>query len=182
MSDTTTIARPYAKAIFELALEAGQLADWSGVLETIANVAVLPESIQFINNPVTTLDEQVQLVASITARVKTGIDARLIDSYIILLATNKRLLLAPAIFVQYELLRAEQEKTLIAKVTSFSPLSDAQQRDLIEKLTQRLQRRVSLELKLDSSLLGGAKIEAGGLVIDGSVRGQLEKLASSLAA
>jgi F-type H+-transporting ATPase subunit delta len=182
MSDITTIARPYAKAIFELALEAGQLADWSGILETMANVATLPESIQFINNPATSLEEQVQLVTSVTARINTGVDARLIDSFISLLAVNKRLLLSPAILVQYELLRAEQEKTLIATVTSYSPLSDNQQREMIEKLTQRLQRRVSLELKIDESLLGGALIQAGDLVIDGSVRGQLQKLASSLAA
>jgi F-type H+-transporting ATPase subunit delta len=181
MSDITTIARPYAKAVFELAVETKQLAAWSDILLAMAQVASLPEAIQFINNPVTTITEQEQLFLAVVVRLKSNVDAKLIERFVALLADNSRLLLIPGIYVQYERLRADQEKTLTATVSSFTPLSDRQQQQLIEKLTQRFKRQVTLEISIDESLLGGALIQAGDLVIDGSVRGQLLKLASSLA-
>lgn len=75
-----------------------------------------------------------------------------------------------------------KEKTLSVDVSSYSDLSSAQQQRLIESLSQRLQRKVSLKISIDPSLLGGAIIRAGDLVIDGSVRGKLSKLSTELAA
>ena len=180
MSDTTTIARPYAKAIFELALSAKQLGDWSAILLALSEVMTLPDAVQFIRNPATTDDEQAQLLMTVATKVKSNVDEKLIQCLLSLLADNKRLLLIPGIFVEYERLRAKQEKTLVVAVNSYSPLSEVQQQQMIEKLTHRLQRRVELEVSIDETLLGGALIQAGDLVIDGSVRGQLQKLAYSL--
>ena len=180
MSDITTIARPYAKAVFELALETNQLAAWSQILSAMAQVTLLPQATQFINNPATTTAEREQLILAVVQRVKSQIDHQIIERFVALLAENVRLLLLPGIYVQFERFRADEEKTLTATVTSFSPLSEQQQQQLIEKLTQRLQRQVTLEVNIDESLLGGALIQAGDLVIDGSVKGQLMKLANSL--
>lgn len=182
MSDTTTIARPYAKAVFEIALTAKQMADWSDILALLAQAILLPETVQFINNPTVTETQQLELLFSTVANLKSSVDANLIHQFIAVLAESKRLLLIPRICEQYELLRAEQEKTITVTVNSFTELTETQQQRLIEKLTQRLQRQVALEISIDKSLLGGALIKAGDLVIDGSVRGQLLKLASSLAA
>ena len=182
MSDITTIARPYAKAIFELALAGNQLVEWSIILTVLAQVVEFPETAEFINNPVATTDEQIKLLLLVVPRLKLSVDIKLIEGLVLLLAENKRLFLIPGIVIQYELLRAEQEKTMTVSVNSFTPLSEAQQNRLIEMLTKRLKRRVALEISIDKSLLGGALIQAGDLVIDGSVRGQLLKLASSLAA
>ena len=91
-------------------------------------------------------------------------------------------MLLPDIYALYEAHRAEQEKTLHVDVSSYSDLSSAQQQRLIESLSQRLQRKVSLKISIDPSLLGGAIIRAGDLVIDGSVRGKLNKLSTELAA
>jgi len=168
--------------VFELALSAKKLSDWSGILNALAQATSLPEVVQFMHNPATTMDEQAQLLLSIVHRLKPDVDLKQIERFIILLAEAKRLLLISAIGIQYEALRAEQEKTMTVSVASFTPLSDTQQQRLIETLTKRLQRRVALEMSIDESLLGGALIQAGDLVIDGSVRGQLMKLASSLAA
>ena len=106
----------------------------------------------------------------------------LVNHLVGLLADNKRLQALPDIYLQYEALRAEQEKTLTAKVSSFAVLTSAQQQHLISSLSQRLQRQVTLDVSIDTSLLGGAVIRAGDLVIDGSVRGKLNKLSSNLAA
>lgn len=91
-------------------------------------------------------------------------------------------MLLPEIKALYEVYRAEQEKILEVDVVSYSELTPAQQQRLSESLSQRLSRKVSLKISIDPSLLGGALIRAGDLVIDGSVRGKLNMLGTSLAA
>lgn len=178
MSDSTTIARPYAKAIFESALAEKKLAEWSAGLMTLAQLVSHPEAAQFIENPASTVEQHIKLLQGLS---NSG-SSKSINNLISLLATNKRLMLLPAISALYEVLRAEQEKTLDVDVSSFADLSAAQQERLIASLSQRLQRKVSLNISIDPSLLGGAIIRAGDLVIDGSVRGKLNKLSTGLAA
>lgn len=182
MSDTTTIARPYAKAIFEMALAANLLPEWSAVLTTLAQTVSNPDTLQFIRNPSVTAEQQGQLLLSVLAARKPNVDEKFIAGFVMLLAKNKRLLSLPGIATQYALFRAEQEKTMIVNVHSFSPLSDGQQKRLIETLTKRLKREISLDMSIEPSLLGGALIQAGDLVMDGSIRGQLLKLKNILAA
>lgn len=182
MSDNTTIARPYAKALFQHALAKNLLPEWSVILHDLAQVMLDADAQQFISNPATTADLQKQLVMAIFAQLKQVADLSSIDNLISLLAANKRLLLLPDVYVQFEVLRAEQEKTLTVSVISFSALSSQQNQQLIDRLSHRLQRQVTLEVSIDKSLLGGAIIRAGDLVIDGSVRGKLIKLGTELAA
>ncbi len=182
MSDNTTIARPYAKAIFQHALDNQQLPLWSDRLQDLAQVMLEPAAQRFITNPATTADLQKQFVLSFLRTNKQTTDLSSTENLISLLAANKRLLILPDVWLQYEMLRAEQEKTLVVYVTSFVELHKTQQEQLINRLSHRLQRQVTLEVNIDKSLLGGAVIRAGDLVIDGSVRGKLTKLATELAA
>lgn len=178
MSDSTTIARPYAKAIFEHALAEKNLAQWSEHLLMLAQAVLNPQASQFIGNPASTEEQQIELLQSVCG----GKDNKSLNNLITLLAANKRLLLLPEIKALYEVHRAEQEKTLDVDVISFSTVSSAQQQKLVDSLSKRLQRKVSLKISIDPSLLGGAVIRAGDLVIDGSVRGKLNKLGTGLAA
>ncbi len=182
MSDHTTIARPYAKAIFNHALAAKHLAEWSIMLHNLAQAVLHPDVDYFICNPATTAASQVQLLLAVCANVKSADEKKIMENLVNVLANNKRLLVLPSIYAQYEALRAEQEKTLTVSVSSFTELTSTEQKNLIESLSQRLQRQVTLEITVDKSLLGGAIIHAGDLVIDGSVRGKLNKLGTSLAA
>jgi len=180
MSDSTTIARPYAKAIFEQALAEKKLAEWSEHLHILAEVVLTPQAFEFITNPASTVKQHIELLQAVcSSKVKEN---NSLNNLIALLATNKRLLLLPEIKELYDAHRAEQEKTLDVDVISFSTVSPAQQQQMIESLSQRLQRKVSLKISIDPSLLGGAVIQAGDLVIDGSVRGKLNKLSTGLAA
>ena len=180
MADSTTIARPYAKAVFEQALDEKNLAVWSVHLSTLAQAVSTPEAAQFIENPASTVEQHIELLQSL---FKAGSNkSESINNLISLLATNKRLMLLPEIHALYEIHRAEQEKTLDVDVSSFADLSSKQQEQLVESLSQRLKRKVSLNITIDPSLLGGAIVRAGDLVIDGSVRGKLNKLGTVLAA
>lgn len=179
MSDSTTIARPYAKAIFEQALAENKLAEWSDYLLLLAQAVMTPEASLFITNPATSCEQQIEVLQSLNEVNKSN---KSFNNLISLLASNKRLMLLPEIKALYESHRSEQEKTLIVTVVSYSELSANQQEKMIGSLSKRLQRKVSLDISIDPSLLGGAIIRAGDLVIDGSVRGKLNKLSTGLAA
>lgn len=178
MSDSTTIARPYAKAIFEHALAEKHLAQWSEYLFVLAQAVLDSNASRFIANPASTTEQHIELL-TLACSAKEN---KPLANFISLLASNKRLKLLPEIKALYEAHRAEQEKTLDVDVISFSDVSAAQQQQLSDALSKRLQRNVSLKISIDPSLLGGAVIRAGDLVIDGSVRGKLNKLSTDLAA
>lgn len=181
MSDKTTIARPYAKALFEHALQEKTLTAWSHVLQQLAELLMNKPVQAFVSHPQVQDDQQVQCLEALLAKTSLSLPATL-GPALSLLAENKRLLLLPDIYVQFELLRAEEEKTQVVHVHSFAPLTTEQQQLLMRSLSERLQRQVTLDVVVDKSLLGGAIIRAGDLVIDGSVRGKLSKLGTNLAA
>lgn len=181
MADNVTIARPYAKAVFNHAVAQNELSAWSVVLQDLAQSVLDPKAQAFICNPASHIEQQSQLLLCVTAQSKQSIQSQ-VANFIQLLAVNKRLLLLPDIHAQFETLRAEQEKTVTVTVKSFSSLSEEQASQLVKSLSQRLQRHVMLDISIDASLLGGAVIRAGDLVIDGSLRGKLIKLGTDLAA
>ena len=109
-----------------------------------------------------------------------GIDVHW-QNFVRLLATNKRLEVLPQIAAQYEVLRAQYENELDVQVTSAVPLSGEQQSKLAAAHSRsRFRRDVRLATTVDAKLLGGAVIRAGDLVIDGSIKGRLQRLASEL--
>ncbi len=97
------------------------------------------------------------------------------------LAENGRLAILPEISAMYELLRQEEEKRLSVTVVSAIALTSDQQERMSSALKKRFDREINLESEIDASMLGGAIIYAGDMVIDGSVRGRLQKLATRLA-
>lgn len=176
MAEKSTIARPYAQAAFALAQEESNLKNWSDMLQSIAAVAVNDDMQALIGNP--EVDNQTLIGIFIDICGETLNEKG--KNFIRVLADNKRLNVLPEIAEQYEQQRAEAESTVEAEVTSAFPMSDAQQQQLIAALKQRLGREVTLVTKTDNSIIGGAIVRAGDLVIDASVTGQLEKLAHTL--
>lgn len=181
MQNSTTLARPYAKAIFEFALAMNELGQWSEILQRLATAVLNDQAMQFLMNPEVTAVQQIQMLMVLFAKEDPK-KTTAVENFVSLLTYNKRLPLIPDIKVLFEAQRAEQEKTLEVKVNSFSELSKEQQAELTRSLSQRLQRQVTLDIGIDKSLLGGAVIHAGDLIIDGSVRGKLNKLRTELAA
>ena len=121
MSDSTTIARPYAKAIFEHALAEQKLAPWSDYLLVLAQTVLDANASQFIANPASTPEQQIELLEAVCGPKDKEVKS--LGNLIALLATNKRLMLLPEIKALYEVHRAEQEKTLGVEVVSFSAVS-----------------------------------------------------------
>jgi len=176
MAEKSTIARPYAQAAFDLALDKGDLKFWSDMLQLIAAVASDDVMSDMISNPSIEREKVVEIIVDVCG---DNIDGTAIN-FIKVLAENGRLNVATEIAQGYEEHRAEAEKTVEAEVTSAFPLSDTQITSVKDALKKRLGREVNLVTKIDETIVGGAIIRAGDLVIDGSVSGQLEKLSNSL--
>jgi F-type H+-transporting ATPase subunit delta len=176
MAETLTIARPYAQAAFLFANAHQALGKWSEMLELLAAIAADPDMAGLADSPRLTDAQRAELFIDIGAE-------RLDDNcrnFVRLLAENRRLKLLPEIAALYEIQRREAEKTVRAELVSAFPVSDTHKAAVTEALKKRLGREIELDCSTDSTLLGGAIIRAGDLVIDGSVRGKLERLGSTL--
>ncbi|MFN2273612.1 MAG: F0F1 ATP synthase subunit delta [Anaerolineales bacterium] len=176
MAEILTIARPYAQAAFQFASSQQALGQWSDMLELLALVAVDPEMTALIENPRLTDTELADLFIAIGG---DRLDGKC-QNFIRLLAENRRLRLLPEIATLFEIQRREAERTIRAELITAFPATEAQQATITAALKQRLGRDIELECSTDSSLIGGAIIRAGDLVIDGSVRGKLERMSNTL--
>jgi F-type H+-transporting ATPase subunit delta len=176
MAEIATIARPYANAVFELAKKRRAIDAWSRELAVVAAVAAEPEIKDVIDSPAATSLQK----ANTLARVCGEDISREGKQFVQILARNKRLHLLTEISEQFEALRAQEQASLEVDVISAYPLDDAEQKRLTEALGRRFEREVLLTSRVDESLLGGVIIRAGDTVIDGSVRGKLEKLSETL--
>jgi F-type H+-transporting ATPase subunit delta len=176
MADKTTIARPYARAVFDLAQRQGALLDWFEMLGFGAAVVDYPDVARLVDDPRVGKGRVVDLLLAVGGDRFSPQAQNLIR----LLGEKDRLALLPEIRQLYEAFRAEAEGTVEARVISAQPLRPEQERRIADVLRIRLKREVSLQCETDPSLLGGVIIHAGDLVIDGSAQGQLARLAATL--
>ncbi len=176
MAEKTTIARPYAQAIFEIARDKGNLAKMGEALQILSAAVSDSSMASMIGNPDVSDEKIVGLLVDICGdRATTEL-----SNFVKLLAEYDRLTVLPEISQHFDAYRAELESTVEAEVVSATELSDAQKQSITDSLKKRLGREVTLACKTDASLIGGAVIRAGDLVIDGSITSQLSKLGHAL--
>lgn len=176
MAEKTTIARPYALAIFESAKAKGQLAKVTEALRIAAAAVSDPALASLIGDPGVADDKITALLTDVCgdhASAEVG-------NFFKLLAEYNRLTILPEIADLFDSYRAEEERTVEAEVISAAELSEAQKTDIASGLKKRLGREITLQCSIDESLVGGAIIRAGDLVIDGSITSQLNKLGQAL--
>jgi F-type H+-transporting ATPase subunit delta len=176
MSSLTTLARPYAKAAFELAQAGNDLAGWDDML-TLADAIAAEESMAcLLESPLVGATRVVKLLTDIGGE---HFNQKFRD-FISVLGVNGRLPLLPEISVLFRRLRQEAEKRLHVLVVSAVPLEEDQSSRMREALARRFENEIELEGEIDPRVLGGAVIYAGDQVIDGSLLGRLHKLEQNL--
>ena len=175
-TDKATVSRPYAKAVFQEARAQGRLAEWAQGLGVAAEVVRDPRVERLLGNPEVAPDKLAQLIVDIAGE-RLGEPGR---NFVYMLAENRRLALLPEIAVLFNELKDQAEGVADVVVTSAAPLDEAHQRKLAGALERRLKRRVRMHCATDPALLGGAVLRSGDLVIDGSLRSKLERMAYEL--
>jgi len=176
VAERATIARPYAKAAFQYAQDAKAFADWTQGLKAAADIVADPRVAALTKSPQTSQDDLVSIISDVAgAKLKPGM-----QNFVRVLAENHRLLLLPEIAGHYEALRSDVENTIDVEVISAVALNSAQADKLSQALSARLKRKVRMQNSVDATLLGGAVVRAGDLVIDGSLKGRLQRLATEL--
>lgn len=175
MASAMTLARPYARAAFELARKDGTLADWSGKLGFSAQVANDPQLAGLFGSPRV---GQVELESLFLPEGEAADST--FANYIHVLADNGRLAVLVEVAAIFELLKAEAEKVTKVRVRTAAPIDDAETAKISAALKRRFGGDIEIERTVDPSVIGGAIIDAGDVVIDGSVRGRLARLEQAL--
>jgi F-type H+-transporting ATPase subunit delta len=176
MAEPTTVARPYAEAAFDLADGAGALAQWSGMLASLAQVAGDERVQRAIADP--NLSEA-QVAGIFISILSLSGEA---ENFVRVLAANGRLDLLPEIRAQFDALKNEREGVVEAEIHTAFELNEAQVGELVQHLEKKTGRKVRTRIVTDKDLIGGVKIVLGDKVIDGSARAQLGALESALKA
>ena len=176
MAELSTLARPYAKAAFQAAADAGELQAWSDMLVTASEVTLNEDMAKVLSHPGLTGQQQAQTLIDVCGDTLNASGQNLIS----VLAENKRISLLPQILEQFEHLKAELEKSVDVQIISAFEVSDETKQRLTQALKAKLAKEVTVTTTVDSTLVGGAIIRAGDLVVDGTVKGKLAKLAEAM--
>ncbi|MGH8120179.1 MAG: F0F1 ATP synthase subunit delta [Gammaproteobacteria bacterium] len=177
MLENLTIARPYAKAVFEQAQAGGDLALWSTSLALLGRIVADPLMHKLIKNPKVSHEQLTGIVLVICGG---HVDEKG-KNFVRILVESGRLSVAKQISILYEELKAEAEGTAGVEVISAYPLEDRQQEQIRKVMAKRLGKKIEITTSVDQSLIGGAVIRAGDSVIDASLRGRLQQLSRIIA-
>jgi F-type H+-transporting ATPase subunit delta len=176
MSSLTTLARPYAKAAFALARDEQALASWDDMLRLAGEMVTEDTVAALLESPHVSQTEVVTILSDAAGSV---FSSKFTD-FLSVVASNGRLSLLPQATTLFREFRETEEKRLSVKVVSVVPLDEGQASRLKEALARRFECEIELDNEIDKNVIGGAVVYAGDQVIDGSLRGKLEKLSATL--
>jgi F-type H+-transporting ATPase subunit delta len=177
MAESVTIARPYAQAVFRLARESKALATWSERLQRLVAIAQDAEMAKVVGNPKFSAKQVAELFVSLSGEAGN----QELAAFIGVLAENERLDVLAQIQEIYEQLKSADEGVKDALITSAYPLDDAQQlNNLMSQLESHFGSKLQPRVEVDAALIGGIKVAIGDQVLDASVRGKLDAMATAL--
>jgi F-type H+-transporting ATPase subunit delta len=175
-SELSTLARPYAAAVFKRAKESGSTEQWSQMLTFLAAVVKNNDVAAIIDNPKVSQDRLTALMLDICQEQLNSEGQNLLK----VLIENDRLTLAPQIASLYETHKAEAEGYVDVEVKTAYSFTKEEQKKFAHVLEKTLAKKVRMNITVDKALIGGFLAKAGDRVIDGSIRGQLQQLAKRL--
>lgn len=176
MSEQSGLARPYAKAIFELARDSNDYSKWSDQLALLSVIATDPDMLSVAGEPAVSESQITDLILDV-AGDQFDEQAR---SLVKLLVSNDRLAAAADINQQFVVMRDEAEQVIEAQLITASEVDASQKKAIEAALSSRLGKEIKLEALVDESLIGGAVVRAGDWVVDGSVKAQLQDLVGAI--
>lgn len=177
MAEISTVARPYAEALFRIA-KTGDLAEWSGIIDEIAAVAANRDMQSVMADPKLS---DTEIVGVLSGVLKSKASAE-VQNFLRLLQENGRLSILPEIADQFRALKNAFEGMADAEIVSAYPMSDAQIAELVAALEKKFKLKIKPQVSVDPNLIGGVRVVVGDQVLDTSVRAKLDQMANALAA
>lgn len=175
MAELFTYARPYAKAAFQYAQDTDALASWASQLALLSACSQNDTLAKVIGSPAYSVEQQAQVLIDVVADLNPGQ-----QNFVQLLAKNKRLTLLPQIAEMFHALKLQHEQAVDVQLITAMELDSAAEEKLVQALTKKLSRKVTVKTEVDQRLLAGVVIKAGDFVIDASMRGRIDKLARAI--
>lgn len=176
MAEAVTVARPYAEAVYKLAVAKNALSEWSAMLRDAADIAENENIKALLGNPVVSAKQLGELLLEI-GRNRFNEDGR---TFLNMLAENNRVSILPQISYLFEQLKAQHDGVIEAAIISAFDMSSSQLRNLVSALERKFERRIEAKVQVDPELIGGVKVEIGDEIFDASIRGKLEAMAIAL--
>jgi len=176
MAELSTLARPYAKAIFEFAVAAGDLETLSTQLSLASAIAQTGKVVEVLSSPSLTTKQQAEAFLAVCGDELSAP----VQNFIKVLAENKRISLLPEIVSLFDQFKSNREKSVDVEVATVFELEESMKQTLSAALSKKLERDVNLQTTIDKELIGGVVIRAADIVIDSSIRGRLAKLAETM--
>jgi F-type H+-transporting ATPase subunit delta len=174
---TNTRALRFAEAAFAVARDSNQLDAWLGALKQASSIYDNHAAEVFLTSPVEPADKKRAVLRELLPGVSPEV-----QRFLAILAHRDRLDLVPEIATVFERLVNEHKGIAVAQVTTAVPIDERQKTQIASKLARRLGKTIVLETRVDPDILGGVVAQVGDDVIDGSVRGRLERLRRRLTA
>ncbi len=176
MAEAITVARPYAEAVFKLAVTKSNLEEWSEMLQYAVEIAQNDQVEVLISNPTVSAKQLGDLLVEI-GKTKFNAECR---NFLLMLAENDGVGVLPEISQSFEQLKAQHEGVLEANIVSAFEMDDEQLKKLVVDLERKFKRKIEAKVEVDSELIGGVKVEVGDEIFDASIRGKLEAMANAL--
>jgi F-type H+-transporting ATPase subunit delta len=176
MSDLTTLAKPYAKAVYALAKEQSTVAVWENLLGTLKDIVTLPETQQLLDMPEFDRAKAAQLLVKLLG----GDLDQFGVNFIRLLAKNHRIDLIADIAQQFDALKAQDENKTHVNLTTAVSVEDEVQRRLTEEVSKKLNTESALQFEVDENIIGGIVLRIDDKVIDISIKNALKRLQKQL--
>lgn len=169
----TETKREYAQALFALAVNLGNIEEFSQCLTEISEiVSENPEYLEFLGSPAIPLFQRLE---AIDEAFGTSAPEHIV-SFLKLLCENRRIGYLQECIEEFELLKKEALNCVTAKIYSVIELTEKQKTDICRKLETTYNKTISPEYIVDPSIIGGIKVELGDSIIDGSVSKNLKKV------
>lgn len=172
MAELNTLARPYAKAIFELAQKNDSFEMWSSQLQILSQVAKDPRVTSIIADQTLPIPEVLSLVLNVTGSFLDNSGKNLVT----ILAEKRRLAILPEIASLYSELKNEAENLMDVEFITAVPIDELEKDKFSKLLQKKLTRTIKMHCQVDTNILGGFLAKAGNYVLDGSLKGQLTEL------
>jgi F-type H+-transporting ATPase subunit delta len=176
MAELTTVARPYAEAAFRTAVEAKDVGGYGDKLARMGVAAANREAASVLGNPKVSVAEKAGLLAATAGGALPDPLKNLVNTLI----ENQRASLLPFVAEHFQRLQREHDGVLKATITSAMPLTEADRQALTEALSKKYGKRIDTEVVIDASLIGGARVQVGDVVVHASVRDSLDKMTVAL--